>query len=648
LTWRAFAIGILGVVGLCLLTPVNDYAVGNTFLTGNHFPAGVFFFLFVLVFVLNVLIKLVRRAWALRRAELMLICSMMLVSATVPASGLMRYWFPMTAAAPYLAQRPDVYWEEDVLKEVPDGIVVSKDPRSAVARKFYEGTPRGEVVYVPWGAWAGVFATWGAYIAFYYLATLLLCGLLRRHWVENERLIFPLARVPLELTEGAGGPRLVPPIVLSKPFLLGVAASAAFGLIRLLPVFFGAETAWKPVVPVGSVLQGTALARMQMSEGPVYPVCIGFAFLVPSDVSLSIWLFYIVISFETFLAHSFGRPFESGIWGPFISWQRSGAIVVFSVGMLWAARRHLWTVVRTACARGGGAAGQGEPVGYRLGFWGLVLALAGMVGWFVYFGMNVLTAAAMVFLIMCAVLVHMRLIAQGGLYMTGGALHPPVLLHSLTGGHGFSAPAAVVANMQQEIFHDAREWLGPHAMNVMRISSVFERRRRLLLPALIVALLVALVASGYSTLRWVHYDLGTLNSQDFLHSGRRVPLRTYNRAHEMIATPARSARPQYLAISMGAVGMAALMALRGVFYWWPVHPLGLALATPWPMMELWFCFMLGWLTKVCILKFGTGGVLRGARTFFVGVIVTETTIVGLTTLVSLLTGVRIGQVFLSG
>jgi hypothetical protein len=146
----------------------------------------------------------------------------------------------------------------------------------------------------------------------------------------------------------------------------------------------------------------------------------------------------------------------------------------------------------------------------------------------------------------------------------------------------------------------------------------------------------------------VHYDLGTANSKDAIHSGGRVPLRTYNNSHNWIAQPARSAQPHWVALAMGSAGMAALMLLRWAFYWWPVHPLGLALATPWPMMELWFCFLLGWLTKVCILKFGTGGMLRGARTFFVGVIVAETTQVGITTLISLLTDVRFGQVFLSG
>lgn len=61
MTWRAFIVGMLGVVGLCLLVPVNDYRVGNTFLTGNHFPVGVFSFLFFLTLGANVALRLLRR-----------------------------------------------------------------------------------------------------------------------------------------------------------------------------------------------------------------------------------------------------------------------------------------------------------------------------------------------------------------------------------------------------------------------------------------------------------------------------------------------------------------------------------------------------------------------------------------------------------
>lgn len=50
----------------------------------------------------------------------------------------------------------------------------------------------------------------------------------------------------------------------------------------------------------------------------------------------------------------------------------------------------------------------------------------------------------------------------------------------------------------------------------------------------------------------------------------------------------------------------------------------------------------GWLTKVMILKFGSGGMLRGARTFFLAVIITEIAVVGVSTIVSFVTGVPTG------
>ena len=49
-----------------------------------------------------------------------------------------------------------------------------------------------------------------------------------------------------------------------------------------------------------------------------------------------------------------------------------------------------------------------------------------------------------------------------------------------------------------------------------------------------------------------------------------------------------------------------------------------------------------------ILKFAGGHALRSARSFFLGVIIAESATIGASTFVSLLTGVRIGYIFLSG
>jgi hypothetical protein len=647
LTWRAFIIGLIGVVALSVLTPINDFRAGNTYLTGNHFPVGVFFFLLILTLLVNVVIKLVRSRLVLRQAELMLVWCMMICAASVPASGLMRYWLPLGAAAPYLAQRPDLLWEETVLKEAPEGILLSKDMRSVAARNFYRGTRGGEVVRVPWDRWARYLTTWGLFIGLYYVANFCLFGLLRRQWVERERLTFPLARIPVEFTAGAGSPSLVPPLLRNRGFLLGAGVAVVLGLIRISPVFFGADEGLHWRLPVQTFTQGTPLQVMGLSNGAIFPIAIGFAFLVPADISLSIWAFYLFTGVELLLADYVGRPVPGGTWSAFMVWQQTGAFIVFTLMMIWAARRHLIAVMRRAFGKGRGVDDADEPIGYRFCFWGLAACAAGMAGWYVYFGMSLWVALAMLALMGSIVMVHARLVAQGGLFFTLHRWGPPGFLHAVSGGRAFSAPATVVAQVQNAVMiADSREIFGPHAMNALRISNVFERHRRLFLPVMLAALAVAAIASGYASLRWVYYDIGGQNiKQDY--SVNFLPTNLYNRTHSMVTNPARTAEPHYSALGLGAGLMFGLTLMRRTFYWWPIHSLGFLVASSWSIMEVWFSFLLGWLVKVVIVKFGSGPLLREARTFFVGVICAETAVVGVSTIVGLVTGVRIGYIFLS-
>ncbi len=648
MTWRAFAVGILGVLGLCLLTPINDYSFANTYLTGNHFPVGVFFFLIILTLGVNLVLRLVRRAWMLRQSELMLVWCMMLVSSTVPASGLMRYWPTTLAAAPYLSQRPDVFWEEDVLKEAPDGILLTRDPMSVAVKVFYEGTPEGEPVRVPWSRWTRCAVTWGIFIGLYYLATFFLCGMLRKQWVESERLIFPLARVPLDFTEDLGEGRLLPPMMRSGTFLVAVGLMIVLGLARLSPLAFGSEQGWLWRVPFSNVFRETALSYLYVGDAYIYPLVIGFAFLVPRDVSLSVWLFHLFVYGEMIVAYSLGKPLAGRLTSTFLTWQQAGAFVALTVGMLWMARRHLWAVVRKAFSRAPDVDDSGEPIGYRLAFWGLVLSLGGMVAWYAWFRVGLGAGLALIALMFSIVLVHSRLVAQGGLFFVQQGWQPSMFLDDLTGGHAFSAPAAVVAQVQTNILaYDSREVLGPHVMNALRISSVFERHRRLFLPAMLAALVVGAVAAGYATMEWIYYKQGALNLPN-THSTVYRPLRMYERTHLMISSPGEAAEQSFGGLASGAGMIGLLMFLRGTFCWWPVHPLGLAVAVSWCTTQLWFSFFLGWLAKVLILKIGGGRALRRARTFFIGVIIGESTMVAFSTVVSLLTGVRTGYVFLSG
>ena len=42
---------------------------------------------------------------------------------------------------------------------------------------------------MPWAQWVRPLVTWGIYVWLFYLATLFLTGMLRKQWVEAERLL---------------------------------------------------------------------------------------------------------------------------------------------------------------------------------------------------------------------------------------------------------------------------------------------------------------------------------------------------------------------------------------------------------------------------------------------------------------------------
>jgi len=645
MTWRAFLIGLLCSGFLAIATPWNDFAKGNTFLTGSHFPAGVVAILLALTLGANLGVKLIRRAWAFRHAELMLIWCMMIAACTVPASGLMRFWFPLCAAPAYYAARPDLAWEDDVLKAVPSDLLLTKDPKSAAARKFFEGTPEGETVRVPWQSWMRPIVAWSLFALLFYLATFCIGGMLRKQWAESERLLFPLARVPMEFTGDAGEPNLVPGLIRSRPLLVGALTSLSFSLARAAPLFAGAEQGWKPQLPIPTILWETPLSYTGIWAADIYPIAVAFAFLVPSDISLSIWFFFLFTRAEMQVSYWLGRPIGwGGPSGHFMAWQEAGAYIVFVVIMLWAARRQLASVIRKAAALGGKVDDSGEPIGYRMAFWGFAGSCAGMVVWLAYYRMNVIVAAAFVALMVVLILGVARLVAQGGVFLVLQEWKPVDLIHGISGGRALGAAAAVVGQMHNNVFFwDVRELLSAHVMNALRISAAFEERRRLLVPAMFAALLLAVAVGGWSSLH-MYYGIGAYNVATTW--GTRVhPLNTFNKAEMMLTNPGQSAKPYYGAMALGGGIMLLVTLARMQYYWWPVHSLGFMMASSYAAHMLWVSAFLGWFTKVVTLKFGGGRSLRLARGFFLGVILAESFAIAVSTVVGL-GGLKLGPVFL--
>ncbi|MCK4373930.1 MAG: hypothetical protein KAX19_01335, partial [Candidatus Brocadiae bacterium] len=268
-----------------------------------------------------------------------------------------------------------------------------------------------------------------------------------------------------------------------------------------------------------------------------------------------------------------------------------------------------------------------------LAFWGLVASLTGCLAWYCYHGMGLPAAAAVFAMMMCWYLVYARMVAQAGLYVGRTIWRLPEFIHGISGGRLFSGAGAVIATMQDTILvTGGTAFLAPMAINAFRISEVFQkRRRRLLLPILMVAFLVALVCGTWTGLRTA-YDIGGANMSS-RWAQQDEPKWRFDVAHRIITQPTQSAQAFPGPLLIGVVGMGFLMFMRARFYWWPIHSIGLLSCSSWHANRLWLPFLLGWLTKVSIMKLAGGRLLRNARYFFIALIIVEAFVGGVSTIV---------------
>ncbi len=629
MTWRAFLIGLVAVAGMCLLDVYSGVVKGYGGFGGSYFPGSAVLVLVLLAVIVNGFMKLVRRAWALTQTELMLVWCMALVAA--PTAGM----HPVLAGAPYMARRPDLYWEDDgALTATPEALVLSKDPKSVAAQQYFEGATEGRV---PWRVWATPLAHWGVFIVLTYAAILFMCAILRHQWVDVERLMFPLARIPLEFTEGSAERGLLPAALGDRAFLAGLTASVVFRFVRAVPLLFGATRPWPLTIPLADVFRETPLASMEFFNIDLWPTAIGFAYLVPADISLGVWLFYLFGRVELHVGKWLAIPVAGqGTWGPMLRWQQFGANLAFVIGMAYLARRHLWAVLRKAMGLSHGSEDAEEPVSYRVAFWGFVLAIAGCVGWLCHYGMSTAMAVAAMALMFCWYVASARIVAQGGVYITRGNWLLADALHGTTGG---LAGSGAVTATYLTLLLSSMPVLSPLAMDAFRISAVFKRRRRLFVLSLAAAILVALVANHYMMLKQA-YTVGALNFAGGLWFTREGAIWVFSQAQAIITEPGQSSQFYWGSFSIGALMTAFLMIMRGRFYWWPLHPIGLIVSASGSSdsNRIWFPFLLGWLTKVAIMKFAGGPMLSATRRFFVAFILTEVFLSGLAVVTTLVSG----------
>jgi hypothetical protein len=629
LTLRSLVAGVLQVLIVCLGAPYAIWVLGSSEITWSFFPVGVGFPFLCLVLI-NGLIKRLRPSWAFRPAELVTVAVMGLCVIGIPIF-MMGFVLAIPTTPHYFAS-PENQWGTHILPLLPEFLIPSNE--GLAMTWFFEGLPYGESI--PWGtlldAWAGPLFWWLSFILTLYFVCFTMVVLLRRQWVERERLSYPLMEMPLSLAEETKG--FLPSVFSSRLFWIGAAIPLGIALWNIVGFFyhFFPRIEWQYPVQVSHGFP-SILVRLY------FPV-VGFMYFVNLNVTFSIWFFFVLTTIQEGLINRFGLGItqaDAWVWGlPSTSWQSWGAFVVMVLWGLWMARDHLRDVARKAWNPQHPVDDSRELLPYRVAAIGLVLGLVYMTAWLMRAGMSLPVAVLWLLFVLIAYLGITRLVVQAGLYYVTTPIVSQAMTMGVLGPTNIGASSFVGLGLSYAVFGDVQSIFMPSAAHAAKLHDVLNVGRR----SLTIAIAIALIVGFASTILYVvtmAYDQGASNfSSWFFRVTSGAGVRSFDEAAKNIKAPVAFEGVKYALFAVGGALMSLLTFLQYRLPWWPLHPAGLAVASVWMIRNQAAAIFVAWMAKSAILRFGGIDLYRKASPFFMGLILGHFAGVGISFVVDII------------
>lgn len=614
---------------------------GHTALANSSIPVGAFSILFVLV-AINLFLTGVLRPLALLPAELLVIYVMMTVSTVISSSGGLHFVVPTITAAFYYAGESNG-WAAQFHSFVPGWIAV-KD--ADALRAFYAGNAR-----VPWTIWLKPMAAWTGFLSLFALATLCVAALLRRQWIDRERLSFPTVAVPLALLRDSRS------LLRSRLLWLGFALPFAIDILNTLHLNVPGVPGFPTRVTDQPDLQQFFTAPPWNAIGPtplsIYPFVIGIAFLLPADVLFSCWFFWLVTKLEAVAGAAAGVSAGASGGGqsawPYLGHQGAGAFLALTLMGIWFARGYLREIWQFAFPgrrrRGEGSSNERtdaeEPMPYRMAFAGLGCCLLLLIGWCVAAGMRATVAVALIVLALLYMIAASRIRAEtGNAWLFGPSVDAYKLL-TTTFGSAIYTPVdlTILTYVRNAIAsNDLRCLSLPNQFDAFKLADGLGVSKRRLTAALAVAIVLGIVLSfAIALMIWHAYGAGAKTDVWRTSMGRQP----FDQLSDTLKTPLRPDLSGTAALALGFGLTGLLMTLRTRILWWVFHPVGYAMANTPTMNQMWMPFLIAWLCKTLTLRYGGMHLYRQALFFFYGIILGDYLAGALTTLIGCFTGINV-------
>jgi len=611
---------LIGLVACAIIGAEEPWGVG--YVHGSpmaaDFATGSALFLFLLLVVLNRLSRRYTPRLALSPAELVSVYVMMIVACSVVSWGFMMNLLALLPGAAYF-QSPSNGWADTIIPNLRSALVIGDE---SAARGFYEGLRPGQ--HLPWGVWLGPLWRWTTFAVALYGASICLAYILKRQWVSNEKLVFPLTHLPLALAEvrqpGEGGR----PILCNWLLWAGFAIPFIYHSINALHTYY-------PTIPplfrrhVFMLFRGSTPLIVWL-----FWEVVGLSYLLTVEVSFSVWFWTVFATVEMGVLYLLAidrepADFIGGPGRPSVAYQGLGAMIAMVALLVWRARPHLRNVWRSALWRRP-APGQGPgSLSYRVAVVGAVIGSLYALWWLRISGLPWSTATLLLSIELIMFTGLARIIAQAGLaYARPPVSMPHFALYALgsttLGKQGVAALALTTSWGADIKTHPLAA-----AANGLKMTDTANVADHRLFGAMLLAILAGFGGTVYSNLKLAYgFGATTLGGWHMQSLARTA----FGWIQNVMDYPVHVSPKRFIYMGIGAVLFLLASAAKDRWMWFPFHPIVMPLGLCYQIATTWFSVFLAWAAKAVIVRYWGGKGHQTARPFFLGLILGSFTAAG--------------------
>ena len=636
ITLRATLIGIV-------LIPFNSYWVLHlSYIWDSNRPTSLAL-LFNVLFTLLVLIgfgavlRRLRPTLAFTQSELLTIYAMLCQASVFAGRDMLQVLVPLMGNGFWYATTENE-WAQLFHQHLPEWLVVGKQE---VLRGFYEGESTFYLqAHVQ--AWLPPTLIWVGFCFVIGVTMLCLNVLLRKQWQEHERLTYPIAQLPYEITRAAlntGNLRTTPHLFFNRRMMIiGLSIAAIVNLLYSLhqidPVF--------PTIPLYRSFRLPEKPWSAMNNPgfriSFFPFAIGVGFLIPLDLGFSCWFFHLFWHFQRIVGEMFG--WRGAIGFPREMAQIRGVWMALFLWTLWMGRAHVKVVLQTVFRRGWVTSSpqhdEGEALRYRTATIGVILGFVLILAFCIKAGMSLWFATLFFVLYFAMSVTITRIRAELGppahdLYNAG----PDLLLTDALGTRRIGNRNLSVMSLFFWLNHlSYRAHPMPHQLEGLKLAHQTRFNPSQLLWVLAIAIFVGALSAAWGHLH-LSYQVGLEQARSWYARA------AFNRLAGWLYNPSETSVSGMLYTAGGFGFAVSLLLLRWRFIQWPLHPVGYVVSSWWTFTGLWFPLLISWTIKRILLSTGGVRLYRRSIPFFIGLVIGDVIVASVISILGLIFDFRV-------